>query len=281
MFTKSYCFAGYNVKLISDTPVYDSDLFSEFRREEASAPQMSISIIHSALPEKSGDPVFSDETSAYYVRDGKGFYYSAYPSGRGMKQLACRVTDGEKITLFVAEGQRLWDSLVAFAVNYTQLLFHRGIATAHSSCIEFNGKAVLFAGNKCVGKSTQAALWNRFRGAKIINGDRIALKPTENGLIAYGIPFCGSSGIAVNRALEVMAIVLPGKAGENSVSRLDAVSAFKAVLGNLTYNTEDMPQMKTALDTAEAAAEKIPVFELMCVPDESAVKILEEQLCQI
>ena len=281
MSIKYYSFAGCTVKLISDTPVQDTGLFANFICDEIAEPSLIINIKHSALPEKTGKLVFSDNTSSYYVNAEKSFYFTSYPVMDGMKSLACRVIENDEIALYVVPGQELWDSLIAFAVNYTQLLFYRGIATMHCSCIEVNGKAVLFAGDKCVGKSTQADLWNRYRNARIINGDRIALKFDENRITACGIPFCGSSDIALNEKLDVKAVVFPGKAKKNIICRLNSLDAFKAVLGNLTYNTEDIMQSKTAIDIAEHMAKEIPAFSLICVPDESSVEILEEQLCQI
>lgn len=283
MNTKHYHFAGCNVRLISDTPVYDSNLFENFRCKEFSKAEcdIEISIFHSALPLKNGNPVFFDETCAYYREDGKGYYFASYPTAQGIKEFACRITEGDTVTLLVVPGQKLWDSLVAFAVNYTQLLFEKGIGTMHASCIEVNGKALLFAGDKGVGKSTQAALWNRYRGAQIINGDRIAIRTEESGIIACGIPFCGSSKIAVNKSLGVKAVILPGKAAENSLVRLSTVDAFKQVLGKLTYYPEDVIQLTAAADIAKRIAETVPVYQLLCRPDESAVILLEEQLCQI
>lgn len=281
MFHKNYAFSGCSVELISDTPVYDSALFANFRDGADTEERLVITVIHSELPERVGVPVFSDETSAYHIENGKGYYFTFYPSETGTRPLACRVTQNEEITLLVVPGQKLWDSLVAFAVNYTQLLLYRGFATLHSSCVEVNGKALLFAGNKGVGKSTQAALWNRFRGARIINGDRIAVKPDKTGLTAYGIPFCGSSAIALHETLAVKAIVLPVKAETQTVSRLSPFDAFKAVLGNLTYNVEDISQLDPAIGIAERIAKEVPVYRLLCVPEKSAVEILEEELCRI
>lgn len=278
---KYYSFAGISVRLISDTPVYDSRLFDNFRCDKSDRAEMTVEIIHSSLPAKSGNLIFSDDTSSYYIKNKKSFYYTSYPSAGGIKQLACRVIENGKIILYVIDGQELWDSLVAFAVNYTQLLFFRGIAAMHSSCIDVNGNAVLFAGDKGAGKSTQADLWNRFRNAQIVNGDRIAIKKSKNGITAYGIPFCGSSQIALNKVLPVKAIVLLGKSKSNVVCRLGAADAFKSVISKLTYNAEDAAQLKTAVDTAGQIAENVPVFSLVCVPDESSVKILEEQLCLI
>lgn len=283
MNTKAYCFAGCKIKLLSDTPVYDSKLFDDFRIDDFSETEcdIEISILHSALPPKKGDLVFSDSISSYYIQDGKGYYYTAYPTFGGQTELSCRVTENDKITLYVTPGCELWDSLVAFAVNYTQLLFWLGTATMHSSCIEVDGKAVLFAGDKGAGKSTQAELWSRYRSAQIINGDRIALKVSQNGVTAYGIPFCGSSKIALNRVLDVKAIVLPCKSNTEFVQRLGTIDAFKRLIGNFTYNSEDPVQTNTAIDIVKHIAENVPVFCLMCRPDENSVKMLEEQLCKI
>ena len=280
MYIKAYSFASHILRLESDTPVYNSNMFESFVCDPSCEADITVKIKHSAMPEKVGTLIFRDSVSEYYENGDTRYYYTSFPSISGSESLACRVTRNEEITLIVAGEYELWDSMVNFALNYTQLFYYKGIATMHCSCVEVNGKALLFAGDKHVGKSTQAALWSCFRGAKIINGDRIALSLSENGITAHGIPVCGSSGIALNESLEVEAIILPGKADVSTITRLDTAEAFKSVIGNLTYNQNDIVQLETALDFAQKIAEKVPVYSLMCTRDESAVKILEVQLWQ-
>lgn len=54
-----------------------------------------------------------------------------------------------------------------------------GMLVLHSAYIVTRGgEGILFSGPSGIGKSTQAALWERFAGARTVNGDR-ALVPAR------------------------------------------------------------------------------------------------------
>ena len=80
----------------------------------------------------------------------------------------------------------------------------------HSSYLDVNGQALLFSGPSGIGKSTQADLWVRHRGAAILNGDKSLLIREPDGWYAHGWPICGSSGICRNESRRIRAIVMLG-----------------------------------------------------------------------
>lgn len=77
----------------------------------------------------------------------------------------------------------------------------------HSSYIQVGEEAILFTAPSGTGKSTQAELWRALRGAKIINGDRCAVRIHKGKIFACGIPFAGSSLMCENVTLPLKAIV--------------------------------------------------------------------------
>ncbi len=80
----------------------------------------------------------------------------------------------------------------------------------------------MFVGRSGIGKTTQARLWEQFRGAEIINGDKVFLTLDEDGrgVTAHGSPWCGSSPYKLNRATPLRGIVVLDQAPENSIRRL-------------------------------------------------------------
>ena len=86
------------------------------------------------------------------------------------------------------------------AIDLPSMLMKKGVGIIHCSFIEHNGKAILFVGDKQVGKSTQAALWNKYENTDTINGDRAAISYDNGIFYANGIPFCGTSKICKNKA---------------------------------------------------------------------------------
>ena len=154
----------------------------------------------------------------------------------------------------------------------------RGGLLLHSSFIRVEGKAILFTAPSGTGKSTQAELWRKCRGAEVINGDRTAVVPTEEGVMAYGIPYCGTSGISKNAKLPIAAIVVLSQARENRVAPLRGLKAFRNLWAGCSVNVWDKEDVARCTDTVMETIRQVPVLHLGCTPDESAVQTLEKYL---
>lgn len=148
----------------------------------------------------------------------------------------------------------------------------------HCSYIEREGKAILFTAPSETGKSTQAELWNKYRGAEIINGDRASVR-LENGILwADGIPFSGSSKYCQNRSLPIEAIVYLGQAPHTTIRKLQGYEAFSKIWEGVSLNIWDKTDMEFVSAVVQKAAAELPIFYLSCTPDESAVFALEEAI---
>lgn len=173
----------------------------------------------------------------------------------------------------------LYDTnLVLKLLELPKLLLHYGGLFLHASYIDTGGKALLFTAPKQTGKSTQAALWQRYRGAEIINGDRALLRRTNGTWTAYGSPYCGTSRICKNRKLPIDAIILLRRGEKNEIRPAPAQEAVAAFLSGCSYDPET--QSGAVLDLALQLWQEIPVLTFACRPDESAVLCLENALSQ-
>lgn len=157
----------------------------------------------------------------------------------------------------------------------TEILDFDGIFI-HASLINVGGKGVIFSASSGVGKSTQAALWEKYRGARVLNGDRAAVRCVDGRWIAYGSPWAGSSGIYVNDSVELSAIVFLGQSEENEIKKLNGVAAFSAMMKGGISPYWSKAKMDKVCTVAEKLLSQIPVYELKCRPDESAVETLEK-----
>lgn len=164
------------------------------------------------------------------------------------------------------------------AMSAEHLIAQNGGFVFHSSYIEWNGRAILFTAPSGTGKSTQAELWRTLRGARIINGDRSAVRITEDGIVADGIPFAGSSEYCENRTLPLAAIVYLEQAPMTTIRRLSGREAFFRIWEGCSINTWDTGDMSRVSETVRQVARDVPVFHLACTPDESAVRALEKEL---
>ena len=145
----------------------------------------------------------------------------------------------------------------------------------HASWIRYRDRAILFTGPSGVGKSTQAALWEKLRGAELINGDRAALFPVEEGIQVRGIPFCGSSGVTKNVTMPLAAVVYLTQAPKTAISRLTGLRAFRQLWEGVSVNTWNPQDMEKCTQAVMDVIDRVPVLHLACTPDETAVLALE------
>lgn len=170
------------------------------------------------------------------------------------------------------DNRFMWSS-----VSLAQLLLPQNAFFIHSSFISINGKAVLFSAPCGTGKSTQAALWEKHRGAEVINGDKAGVI-VENGVYACGVPFCGTSGICKNKIFPFGAIVLLSQAKTNSIKRLGGAEALHGIMQNIYLDFIAPDEQLKCADLIIELLSDIPVYHLGCTPDERAVITLEKKL---
>ena len=163
--------------------------------------------------------------------------------------------------------QVLWS-----AVDLPYTLLQYDTLTIHAAVIRFGSAAILFTAPSGTGKSTQAALWEKYRDAVVVNGDKGAISVHGGEIHAHGLPFCGTSGICSAYDLPVRAIVSLTQAPENTAVRLHGAAALQAVVQN-SFGTKSLCFPKI-IDLASAILEKVPVYRLSCTPDERAVDVL-------
>lgn len=155
-----------------------------------------------------------------------------------------------------------------------------GSLILHSSYIIYRGTAILFTAPSGTGKSTQADLWQKYRCAKIINGDRSLIRRNpENGLwMADGWPFSGSSPFCLNQSAPIRAIVYLSQQPYNRAERLNPAQAVGKLLSETTVNFWNGEYVGHIMNELEELAFQIPYYHLGCTAGEDAVECLEKAL---
>ena len=150
----------------------------------------------------------------------------------------------------------------------------------HSAYMIKDGKAILFTAPSGVGKSTQADLWVKYRGARVINGDRSLLQNQDDRVSVCGFPVCGSSGICFNEDYPIAAIVILSQGKENIVMKPSKNEVIKKLFREITINYHNMPFFDDAMTFIEELYDKVPIYSLQCDISEDAVNCLEKQLLE-
>ena len=166
------------------------------------------------------------------------------------------------------------------AMEAEHLIVQNSGVILHAAYIQVGEQAILFTAPSGTGKSTQADLWCRRFGARLINGDRVAVRTEGRQVWACGIPFAGSSGVAENRTLPIAAIVSLSQAPTNSAEELTALPAFRKVWEGCCVNLWDREDMTLATDTVLKVIQSTPVVHFSCTPRLDAADYLESFLTQ-
>lgn len=235
------------------------------------------------LPDLSGDPVFCNPIFAVFP-DGAGGYLRRYHDhkahdrpyavtrlcpGENRVEVACLAGDAA----FFSESQNCFSHIALEA-----LLLREKRAVLHAACVETPLGGLLFSGPSGIGKSTQAALWEQYAGARLINGDRTIVRPSPAGWLGHGSPYAGSSHCFVNRSTPVRAVVLLRQGSACRVERLPLPAAFRALYANATVNSWNSAYVARISALLSDMAAQTPVYRLTCTPDRAAVDTLMQEL---
>ena len=154
------------------------------------------------------------------------------------------------------------------------ILQHHGVQFFHAAQIAIGNKGILFTAPSGTGKTTQARLWKKHCGARVVCSDRTLVR---NGM-TYGYPVDGSEPVISGEVNSLGAIVLLSQSLENSIHRLKPSHAFVKLLPQLVIDGWNPEAKELAAEQILDLLQNCPVYHLACTPDERAVICLENCL---
>lgn len=133
---------------------------------------------------------------------------------------------------------------LAISSEFNRAAIKYGVMLVHSSALVYDGGAYLFSADSGVGKSTHTKLWLKAFGDKvhIMNDDKPVVRLYDDHAQAYGTPFDGGSGIALNENYPLKAIIFVERGKENSVR----IPENKEIIQKLYFQTARMVNRETA-----------------------------------
>ncbi len=152
----------------------------------------------------------------------------------------------------------------------------------HCSCLEYEGKAVVFTAKSGTGKSTHARLWRELLGDKVtmINDDKPIVRFIDSEFIIYGTPWNGKHSLSNNIKTPIKAVYYLHQAKENKVVQSDPLSSISKILSQ-TIIPDSKDVMNRLLDMMEKFVTQVPVFDLYCDISENAVNVVLDSLKEI
>lgn len=235
------------------------------------------------LPNTNKRLIYHDTRNLVYKEDMSIRYIGHFEKAGNIHGASCYIyydcanLDYYKVVLKENDLISLDTILSGIGIDFLMARKHRVIL--HSSFISYKGNGIVFTAPSGTGKSTQAELWRINRSqVEIINGDRSILS-CKNGMpIVYSLPFCGSSGIALNKSVPLQAIVILRQGKENKILKLSSMEAIKQIYSECSVSPWDRQCVQNILEVLSDIVARVPVYLLSCLPEKSAVDLLDEVL---
>lgn len=277
---KQYQIAAVRLLISSDLTIQNDELSVLFETtvSEGKA-DFHITIQVASLPEYPGEKelytrgkrktfVLEDRLVSYYREPNRRWQF-CYEEGKDSGKLIVL----PEFSHYTSDIRNIWNK-----IDLSRILLRQGGLILHASYIIWNGCGILFTAPSGTGKSTQAGLWEKYRGAEIINGDRAVIRKWEGRQRAYSLPFSGTSGICRNVSCPLQAIVVLGQAKTNILRYLSDSEAVKYLYSQCAVNRWNGAEVSLVMDLLQKLVREVPVLRLDCLPDESAVEVLEKCL---
>ena len=280
-----FTIADVNICIVTPTPLYVEPAFSEFISTPAADAVICEFECVDELPKKNEDLklVYQDEMHQIFS-DSRGVcQYFAIPYA-GLPPVSMREPDAYQRLDIKEEGnikivyrrQAAHYFATAFgcfnAIKIERLLIRGSRLILHSSFISYKGVGIVFSGRSGIGKSTQADLWIKHQGARIINGDRTAFGLKKDKVLGYGLPVAGSSNIFLNESYPLRAVILLGQAKENKIRRAKPKEAIAFLMSQITVNSWSKAFMDKAFAIFELLLANVNIYRLDATPDINAVE---------
>ena len=275
----SFCisFSGFTLRFSLPTKITIPECFDDLLCEDTDTPtaEYQVELLETPLRPEGCAIYAGNDFSVYKTEDEILRIYTPLSAEDGC-QVACCMRKNGKHTLYYPAS--MWNHYSSHwhcthLLCGEVLLCMQNALLLHSSVVKFDSKVLLFCGESGAGKSTQASLWQKYKGAEILNGDRCVIRKLSDVFYGGGSPWSGTSGIYSKEHFPISAVIMLKKAPHNAISKVGS-KAFVKLMSQTTQNPWDKDFMSIITDIYVQFLESVPVFELECLPDEGAVELV-------
>lgn len=278
-----YCLTVADVKILleADQPLVENEAFLPFLTNYVVPDVHAVIRKADPMPQLPKETVYEDIFCKVTRNKAGHLQKFFFNSAGGQYIVACYDPDGKHVLIQYpsAYGSGVLDLQNCFyCLGFEEYLLQHNKLSIHAACIDSPSGGILFSGVSGIGKSTQADLWCKYRGARLINGDRPILSKEGKLWSAWGSPYAGSSKVYVNDSSSVTAIILLKQASTCTLRKLSLSEAFRGVWSGLTVRSWDAAFVEKASALTEELVTAVPIYEFSCTPDKEAVIFLEEEL---
>ena len=166
-------------------------------------------------------------------------------------------------------------------MGLSRVLLRHNRLLLHGAYVESAYGGILFTAPSGTGKTTQAELWRRHRDARIINGDRAVLSLADDSAVIHGFVHSGSSPDCLNMEFPLFAVIALSQGKDNQLLTLSGKDAIRALMRSAYLLPEFKEDLPLLMFMADKFCSRVPLLYLSCLPDVSAVEILDRMFHDI
>lgn len=146
--------------------------------------------------------------------------------------------------------------------------------TIHSASVLVDNKAYLFSTFSGGGKTTHSNMWIEQLGATPLDGDVAVLNVKEDGMLcAYGLPWCGTSGLFTNKCAVVSGIAFIEQEKYNEIEEIVDDEAALSLFFNCFTPMITEGLVDNMISFVHQAIDKVKLYKLKCLPNIEAAKL--------
>jgi len=250
---------------------------------------LAIRVEVGSAPERGSLSVLFDAGGAWVMlgdRDGYQITLNARALPGDALWTAQAVRDVSRATVFCS-GQMVRKTAhgiaianpVAYPLDQILLMHllarHEG-ALVHAAGASIGGRALIFPGKSGAGKSTLAGLLAGRPGLELLSDDRIAVRTVDGTFAAYGTPWPGDQGAALNEKATLCGICFLRHADADRIEPLTPSQALERLLPVTSVPWYDREAMSGVLSFCDALLAQIPAYDLHFKPGARVAELVEE-----
>lgn len=156
-----------------------------------------------------------------------------------------------------------------YPLDQILLIYYLGMRKGiliHSAGVTIGEKGYILPGISGAGKSTISSAFLKNDTFQVINDDRMVIRHQNDKYQAYGTPWPGDAGIAINSKKELNGILFLNKATENRIEEISPQKAFEKLLPVASIPWHDKEIVLNLFEFCEQMVRSVPAYNLYFTP---------------
>ena len=281
--------AGVNFLLGCRAPVAVESPFAVYqpffgkRTRDPWAVDIRVTVELEPFPDTDSLPLFFDSGETWRLfRDGPGYVLRYEPFW------VARISeDASDVTVHLGpdhirkhdDGKVTITSPISYPLDQFLLVYalaQRSGILMHAACVSVGRSGYIFPGRSRAGKSTLTGIFAGAGGMEPLSDDRIVVRKIGDGLRAFGTPWPGEGGIAVNRGTDLAAMLFIVHGNDNRIRPLAPRAALERLLPVASIPWYNTAMLGPLLGLCEELVGRVPSYEFAFRPDASAADAVKE-----